>query len=660
MAVRRIRDLGLRHARRGRALALVALYAAAAFVATLPASLSFGSEFIADGADGDGEAAAGDHLQAVYRFWLVGHQLERGAAPWIDPYSFQPLVEPQVVLAGWPFGLAFWPLDALFGPVVAWNLLLLGTVFAAGLLTYGWLHELGLPAGAAALGGLAFALAPYRLEQSGTHLLGWVAVLLPLSLFAYERSRRTEHGRAAHLWGALAAAAVVSIPLSGQLHLALGTIPFLAVYVAVRPARAAAAWIGGGLLAAVAIGLTVHLTIVRDSAESAGRSLQEVGEYSASFGDLLSRWAPNEPERFVYVGWLLPVLAVVGLVVLWRSRQRGLAAVLGAAALVPVLLALGTTLPLYEWLWNVFPPLRFPRVPGRLLPIADVALAALAAVAAARLAAEAGRRAAAAAFVLLALVAADLLVFPLASSSADPDNAAYAALREEPEGRVLELPLFEPGIHYGSVYDYYQLQAPRERPGGYSTLVPRPAYDFYFLHNRISCGVWLPGDEETLAELGIRNVTYHVGMYEQGAVPGAWFGWRGLVEHGLSPGARGGQVTLFSRGPGGGPGVPVPEPPRDDPLFCEGWNGSVTDERQGPFWVYGSGSVRVTVDAIAETPATFWVDGDQADVQIVSGPTELTGRLEGEGWHALVLEVPQLLSTAPPQGVELVSLAVGR
>ena len=284
MAVRRLRGLGLRHARGVRALALVALYALAAVVATLPASLDAGSAFIADGADGHGEPAAGDHLQAVYRFWLVGHQLPRGEAPWVDPYSFQPLVDPQIVLAGWPFGLAFWPLDAAFGPVVAWNLLLLGTIVAAGLLTYGWLRELELPPGAAALGGMAFALAPYRLAQSGTHLLGWIAVLLPLALFAYERSRRADHGPAAHLWGALSAAAIVSIPLSGQVHLALGALPFIAVYVAVRAAPLAAAWAGAGLVAAIGAGLAIHLTIVRDSAESEGRSLHEVGEFSASSG----------------------------------------------------------------------------------------------------------------------------------------------------------------------------------------------------------------------------------------------------------------------------------------------------------------------------------------------------------------------------------------
>jgi hypothetical protein len=193
------------------------------------------------------------------------------------PYSFQPLVEPQTVLGGWPYGLPFWPLDALFGPVVAWNLLLLAITFAAGLFAYLWLRELDLPPAAAALGGLAFELAPYRLLRHQP--LGWIAVLVPLALWAYERSRRAS-GRAAHLWGALSAAAVVSIPLAGQLHLALGVLPFVAVYAAVRFARPAVLWAWGGVLAAAAAGLVAEAVVIEGTTEAEGRSLAEVA-YSA-------------------------------------------------------------------------------------------------------------------------------------------------------------------------------------------------------------------------------------------------------------------------------------------------------------------------------------------------------------------------------------------
>src|SRR5919106_1498345 len=68
-----------------------------------------------------GEPAAGDLLQLGYNLWLVGHQLGDGEAPWRDPYSFQPVVDPPPNLQGWLFGLPFWPLHALLGAVGAWN-----------------------------------------------------------------------------------------------------------------------------------------------------------------------------------------------------------------------------------------------------------------------------------------------------------------------------------------------------------------------------------------------------------------------------------------------------------------------------------------------------------------------------------------------------------
>ena len=44
-------------------------------------------------------------------------------------------------------------------------------------------------------------IAPYRLAQSAGHLLGWIAVLLPVALYAFERSRAASSRAAAHAWG---------------------------------------------------------------------------------------------------------------------------------------------------------------------------------------------------------------------------------------------------------------------------------------------------------------------------------------------------------------------------------------------------------------------------------------------------------------------------
>jgi hypothetical protein len=590
---------------------------------------------MASGGEGYGEPPAGDHLQTVYRFWLVGHQLAHGVAPWQDPYSFQPLAPPETVLAGWPFGLLYWPLGALFGPVVAWNLLLLGTIVAAGLVTYAWLRALGLGSWPASIGGLAFAVAPYRLDQSASgHLLGWAALFVPLALLGIERARVGGTPRRAHAWGALAASALASIALSGQLHLALGAIPFVLAYALVRRMRIPLLWTVAGVVVAAAVGLVVRYTLIAGSAEDQGRSLAEVRKFQADWVDLLNRWHRPGSEAFVYVGWLTPVLAVAGLVLLWR-RRTGLAVVLGLGAFVPILLSLGTNLPIYSALWHALPPLRFPRVPERFMPIADLALAALVAFAAAEAIRRAGRRGTAVAAGLLVLVALDLGAEPVSATAADPDNAAYAALSGP--GRLLELPLFDPGIHYGSVYDYYELQAQTERPQGYNTLAPRRAYTFAFTYNRVSCGIWLPGDAAALGRLGVTHILLHQGVYEQSGDRSAWFAWTGLEDAGWRPLAQGGAVTLFGSGFSTAPPAPA-EPSHEEPVFCQGWRDGTTTELQAPLWIYGAGTVRLAFSSEKPIRAALSVDGKRVAEELIDGQAVANLRLEGERWHPIMLD----------------------
>jgi hypothetical protein len=462
-----------------------------------------GSSFVAGGAPGHGEAAPGDHLQTVYHLWLLGDQLEHGRAPWRDPYSFRPESKPVLNLQAWPFGLVFWPLGALFGLVRGWNALVLLGYLAAGGCTCLWLRELDLPRGAALAGGLAFAIAPYRAAQSAGHLLGPISILLPLSLFALERGRR---GSAWWLLGA--AAALVSIPLSGQVHLALGAIPFACAYALVRGRDPRLlATVAGTLAGAVAAGLLVRHTQIDRSILAHGRSLDAVSQYSASWDDFVRRHKGADSERFVFLGWATPLAATAGLVLLARAR-RSLAAVLGLGAAIPILLALGTHLPTYSLLWHALPPFRYPRVPERLLPIACLCLAALVAFALAR-----APRPAIVGALAVALLLVDLHVRVYGASAADEGNAAYAALREAPPGRVLELPVFLPDLHYGSVYQYYDIEARRERPGGYSTLAPRSAYELFRSLQGVNCGRFSGRDLRRLRALGVRYVAVHRALY---------------------------------------------------------------------------------------------------------------------------------------------------
>ena len=442
---------------------------------------------MAEGRSGHGEVAPGDHLQTGYQLWLVGRQFEHGRAPWRDPYSFQPESKPRWNLAGWPFGVVYWPLSALLGAVLAWNVFLLLGFLGAGGLTALWLRELGLRRGAALTGGLAFALAPYLQAQwSAGHLLAWISMVIPLSLFGIERART--HSK---WWLAVSAAALAWIPLSGQLHLALAAIPFVGAYALVRLRRAL--WI---VLPALGAGLLAYAAAVRGTTGVEGRSFGQVERYSATGVDFVTR-NTDELEKVVFLGWVVLVLAVVGLALLFRDRRRGLALVLGLGALVPILLALGSHLPGYETLWRHLPGLRHTRVPERLLPVACLALAALLAVAVSRL------RWPGTAAIVAVLLFADLHMGLFHESAADQDNRAYAALRSEPAGRLLELPVYLPDDQRGSVYLYHAMQAPRERPAGYSTTAPLAADALMRELRRAPCA--------RLRELGVRYLAVHYG-----------------------------------------------------------------------------------------------------------------------------------------------------
>jgi len=399
-------------------------------------------------------------LQTTYALWLPGHQLARGDRPWLDPYSFQPELEPRVNFAGWPFAALYGPLRWLLGTVAAWNVFVLLTYVGAGGFAALWLRALGLRLGPALIGGLAFALAPYRVAQSTGHLLGPISIFLPLALYGVERRRA---------W--LAAAALATIPLSNQVHLALGAIPFVLAYAAARR-RTRLGLVAAGT--AVAAGALVWALTLRKTVE---RPYAEVERYSATVGDFLSR-EPAAFERFVYLGWALPLFAALGVGCLcFRntiSAGRRLALVLGLGALVPCLLALGSNLPGYGLIWR-HTPLHSTRVPERLLPIACLCLAALAAAAVACVS-ETQARSRLVAAVAAIVVAADLWVPLYDPLVADEDNGLYEQVADAPPGRLLELPALPPDAYAGSVYLYYAMQAPRERPLGYATSAPPEAF----------------------------------------------------------------------------------------------------------------------------------------------------------------------------------------
>jgi hypothetical protein len=634
-------------------------------VATEPAITHFWSSFLASGAPGHGEAAPGDHLQTGYRLWLAGHQLEDARPPWEDPYTYRPESGVQPNPSWWPFGLPYWPLVRAFRPVLAWNVFTLLCLFAAGVVTLLWLRALGLSLFAAAAGGLAFEVAPYRIMQSRGHLLGPISLLLPLALWAFERALRTGKQR----WWWLSRLALVSIPLSGQVNLALGAIPLYVLYALCRT-RERRAWFetAVGTVAAILAGVLIGLTTISGSIDSGGRSLREVRVYSATGADFLSRHVRHGAEAFVFLGWLTPIVALAGLALLVRTRERGLAIVLAVAAVIPGLLSLGTHLPLYSTLWRAFPPFRYPRVPERLMPIACLAVAALVAFAIEHgLRRRAGRRVPRTALALLVAVVllADLHVRVFRASAADGADRAYTAIESAPPGSLLELPVFTPDLHYGSVYLYYSQRVRRPRPAGYSTTAPRKADEVARALQPLGCGDWTTGAPGLLRRLRVSTIAVHRGLYldDPTLSDTAWLAWRGLVEHGWRPLAADGPVTAFGRGRSTA-GPPFEEPRRTDALFCTGWylpdvRGRQMSSSHAALWVYGAGFVRLFLASPEPLPVRLSLDGRPHSQLTVRSLVEVRVGLGADRWHLLALDAGRLPEIGgKPRGARIVAYAL--
>jgi hypothetical protein len=219
------------------------------------------------------------------------------------------------------------------------------------------------------------------------------------------------------------------------------------------------------------------------SVAGGGRGMAEVRLFSPRVSDLFASTHENA-ERFVYVGTVAVLLACLGLFLgrkheneEWRGRVFFFAVVFALA----VLLAVGPHLdafPLYHGLFKVLPFFNYPRVAGRYILLASLALGFLVAfgveILRARLAKGWSRS-------VLAVGAAVLIVADYAPRNAMgitalPDSSAvYDRLAREmtPSDVVLELPIWPGVTAWSSIYQYYVTRYRYRMVNGYSPATSR-------------------------------------------------------------------------------------------------------------------------------------------------------------------------------------------
>lgn len=349
--------------------------------------------------------------------------------------------------------------------VLVYNVALVGSVVLAGIGMYMLGREVTGRRDAAWLAGLLFACLPYRVAQL-SHLQVLYSGWMPLALLGLHRYFRT--GSRLGLAGFVAA--YVLTALSNGYYLFFLAIP---VVIIAGWHLGHLAWRGGGVVrsashlaaAALAIGLALAPVIaaylrVRE-AYGFTRTRGEMVLYSATPADyttvvptlrVWANWLPRgSGETELFPGLTLLLLAATACLSGWRRHNVRLYA---AVALTAFVLTMGprpdvgfgplSTGP-YDLLLLV-PGLSGLRVPTRMAMIVYLSLAVLASVGAAWLLPRLRPRLAVV-LLLLATTAAILEGLPDLGLTQSPttgmndERRAYAWLRSQPSGPMLELPV---------------------------------------------------------------------------------------------------------------------------------------------------------------------------------------------------------------------------
>jgi hypothetical protein len=119
---------------------------------------------------GDVYGPPGDGSGAVAVFWWWGYALTHGKSLFDNPLQGVPLGSEWSRMALSPLPvLIFAPLSALLGPILSYNLLIVGSFPLTAWVTYRLGMQLGLTALPAAFSGLTFTFMPYHLEKAMGH-----------------------------------------------------------------------------------------------------------------------------------------------------------------------------------------------------------------------------------------------------------------------------------------------------------------------------------------------------------------------------------------------------------------------------------------------------------------------------------------------------------
>ena len=421
----------------------------------------------------------GDPLAQAWQVAWGGHALLEQPSHLFDANQFWPgrntLAYSDALLGYAPFGMLG---SGPHAAIVRYDVLFLLAAALCLAAAYLLARELGLTPGPALVAAIAFAYAPYRLEQYN-HLHVLSSGGIPLAVFLLVRGhRRGGAGMVVAGWLVTTWQLTLGFSLGLLLIYLVGTIGLTAAVLWWRRGRPRpdARLLGAHVAGIVVLGIVAVLIsrpylAVLDELPEAQRTLRDVATFSGGVASYLSAaeestlWgsltAPARAhlsfasEQTLFPGATVVALALAGLLWAGGPFHRPLRVLLAIGVAVCAVLALGTATAgpkaysPYRALYELAPGFQAIRVPGRITTLTTLGLALLAGAGAQRAAGallrRRGRRVALAAVTALALL---VLFEGSALRTGDDDATAFRTPEVPPSpagfaaiaGPVLHLP----------------------------------------------------------------------------------------------------------------------------------------------------------------------------------------------------------------------------
>ncbi len=489
----------------------------------------------------------GDHLQMLYNYWIFSDMLTGQTPFWHNIYEFntgddsaRKYIGPDLL----PYSLVFTAGYLIGNRAFAWNLLCFTSVWMSYFLCWLLVRRYTRESFASALGALLILYLPYRWASLlGGSPTGISMLLVPLLFLGIDLAVRD--GRL--IGGVLAGCAMIiaswndaHIFFMGMLaapgwcliafikkenmrwlcwkdwfHMALALLPF--ALIAGYPVIQSQLAVSGG---------AIESTTIED-----GRSMREVGLFSPRPEGLFD-WIASGHENSIFIGWLIPGLLVLGLVLmLWAALRRPrrflpdaliyLLLLLGSALLI--ILALGVNGPENGRWFNVcrhyIPHYDMIRQPAKIYSLFPPLLAILSALALHRVLELNARfrpalHALALAFMLTTGIVCALQVRTTVCLL-DDRQGAYAAVADDAraagkEPRALVIPLWPGDSAWSSLYEHYVSLYRIRMVNGYLPVVPLDyVNNVAIFHEFSNVAIIPPAQWDDLRRRGIDYLLFH-------------------------------------------------------------------------------------------------------------------------------------------------------